>query len=260
MLSLWFIFTLSQLFGILNEKIFPIVVVKVYKGYITGGVIIVREMEEMKKADVTVMLKDIGHYEDFVQPYEVANSVLNIWLFSLKKDFGRVYKREPIHSIQNRIKSLSSIFEKLERKHQKVGLESAMDYLTDIAGTRVLCYYPQDVYKVADMLKKQSGAIVIKEKDYIKNPKENGYRSLHLILGIQVLHEGNKQYFPVEVQIRTLAMDFWASMEHQLCYKLNRIDKKELSKELKEYSITLENMEVRMGEFNTDYIKEYSEV
>ena len=165
----------------------------------------------------------------------------------MQKEFQEQYNHNPIHNIQGRIKSLSSIAEKLKRRGVPAGFDYAKDYLTDIAGLRVTCYYIQDVYVVIDNLKRQPGAIIIKECDYIRHPKENGYRSYHLILGISLRQTG--EYYPVEVQVRTLAMDFWASMEHQLVYKSDREDKEQLAAELRKYADALHSMERKMGDF-----------
>ena len=123
----------------------------------------------------------------------------------------------------------------------------AKDHLTDIAGTRVICYYIQDVYLVADILKAQEGTLLLRESDYIKDPKPNGYRTYHMILGVSLHQSG--EYYPVEVQIRTLAMDFWASMEHQLVYKSELENKEELAVELKRYADTLKDMEQQLMKF-----------
>ena len=144
------------------------------------------------------------------------------------------------------------MFEKLRRKNFEESFESALENLKDIAGLRVICYYIKDVYSIIDELKKQNNLILIKEKDYIKNPKPNGYRSYHLIIGVEVYENGEKQYYPVEIQIRTLSMDFWASIEHQLCYKASGEKKKEIFAELKEYSEILNNMGNRMERFYED--------
>lgn len=186
-------------------------------------------------------------YESFIQPYENACALVRVWLETMQKNFEEKYNHNPIHTLQGRIKSLSSIAEKLKRRGVPAGFDYARDYLTDIAGLRVTCYYIQDVYVVANLLKDQPNTIIIKECDYIRKPKENGYRSYHLILGVTVHRTG--QYFPVEIQIRTLAMDFWASMEHQLVYKSDREDKEQLASELKNYAEVLHGMEEKMGNF-----------
>lgn len=200
------------------------------------------------KTNVSDIAADLQRYEAFIQPYEDAASIVQVWLETLDKDFQRKHCHNPIHGVQSRIKSLDSIAEKLRRKEILVSFENAKDYLTDIAGIRVICYYMQDVYTIANILKRQD-VILIKEKDYIKKPKKNGYRSYHMVLGVTVYHAEGKQYYPVEIQIRTMAMDFWAGMEHQLCYKAVREDKERLTSELKECSDQLSRMEERMEQF-----------
>lgn len=201
------------------------------------------------KRDIAQISACIETYEKFIQPYQDACQVVSMWLENMQKEFGKEYNHNPVHSIQKRIKSLNSIADKLGRKGHEVNLENAMAYLTDIAGVRVICYYIQDVYVIAGILKNQPDTVLIKETDYIKNPKPNGYRSYHMVLGITLHQVKGKQYFPVEIQIRTLAMDFWASMEHQLCYKTERTDIVSLSGELTYYADMLHEMERRISVF-----------
>ncbi|MBQ9464979.1 MAG: (p)ppGpp synthetase [Lachnospiraceae bacterium] len=184
-------------------------------------------------------------YGSFIQPYRNAMALVKVWLENLKREFEDKYRHNPIHSISNRIKTLSSIAEKLDRRHIKPTFENARNHLTDIAGLRVTCYYIQDVYAVADAMKKQHGTILIKETDYIKNPKPNGYRTYQMVIGVALYNAG--EYYPVEIQVRTLAMDFWASMEHQLVYKHDGENKEEMSAQLKEYADDLFDMEVRLS-------------
>ena len=116
---------------------------------------------------------------------------------------------------------------------------NAKDHLMDIGGIRVICYFQKEVYELVESLKRQSDLIVIKEKDYMKHPKENGYRSYHIIFGVPLHTLDAMEYYPVEVQFRTLSMDFWSSMEHRICYKKDREDKDELSKQLQALSESL---------------------
>jgi len=115
----------------------------------------------------------------------------------------------------------------------------------DIAGIRVICYFVEDIYNLAELVKKQMDLIVIKERDYISNPKPNGYRSYHMVVGVPVYYLDVMEYFPVEIQFRTISMDFWASMEHRINYKKNRADKQEVAKELLECARSLEEIEER---------------
>ena len=198
------------------------------------------------------IIENLKEYEEFIQPYRNVMKEIEVMLEAMDLAYKRRYDHNPIHSIQSRIKSLGSMFEKLRRKNFEESFESALENLKDIAGLRVICYYIKDVYSIIDELKKQNNLILIKEKDYIKNPKPNGYRSYHLIIGVEVYENGEKQYYPVEIQIRTLSMDFWASIEHQLCYKASGEKKKEIFAELKEYSEILNNMGNRMERFYED--------
>lgn len=127
---------------------------------------------------------------------------------------------------------------------------NAKEHLQDIAGIRVICYFEKDVELLAEQLRKQSDLILVKEKDYITNPKPNGYRSFHMILGIQVYSMESTEYYPVEVQIRTIGMDFWASMEHRICYKQERDNKEEIQRELLRYAEILKEIEEGFEGYN----------
>lgn len=137
----------------------------------------------------------------------------------LDEEFSMQNDRNPINSIKTRLKSVPSIVEKLERKGIEISVPAIEQELNDIAGIRVICSFTEDVYKLAEALLRQDDITFIQEKDYIKNPKENGYRSLHLIVEVPIFLEKEKKKMKVEIQLRTIAMDCWASLEHQLRYK-----------------------------------------
>ncbi|MBR5547981.1 MAG: GTP pyrophosphokinase family protein [Clostridia bacterium] len=137
----------------------------------------------------------------------------------LDDEFSMRHSRNPIHHMESRIKSPYSILEKLKRKGFPCTPQSAMENLQDIAGIRVVCAYLNDTYAIAELLARQDDLRIIRMRDYIKEPKSNGYRSLHVIVEVPVFLSTGKELLPVEVQIRTIAMDFWASLEHQLRYK-----------------------------------------
>lgn len=137
----------------------------------------------------------------------------------LKEQYSIVHERNPINSINTRLKSPDSIKEKLERFGYDSRLETIEEKLNDVAGVRVICAFKDDVYALADALLKQDDITLIETKDYIKSPKENGYRSLHMIVSIPIFLAHEKREMKVEVQLRTIAMDSWASLEHQLVYK-----------------------------------------
>ena len=160
-------------------------------------------------------------YYEFIQPYEDAKQMLLTRLDVLNHNLYGDASARPIHNIQCRIKKKQSIEEKLQRKGKEPTVMNAKDYLQDIAGVRVICYFVDDIYNLTELLKSQSDLIVIKERDYIGNPKPNGYRSYHVIVGVPVYCLDGMEYFPVEIQFRTMSMDFWASLEHKLQYKKN---------------------------------------
>lgn len=153
------------------------------------------------------------------QIYEAGIKEIKTKLEILDDEFKIKHDHNPIHHMEYRLKSIKSILGKLEKRGLDISIESITLNLTDIAGVRVVCNYVSDVYKIADLLIKQSDVKLIKKKDYIKHPKENGYRSLHLVVEIPIFLAEKVQPIPVEIQIRTIAMDFWASLEHHLRYK-----------------------------------------
>ena len=152
----------------------------------------------------------------------------------LDEEFSISTDRNPIQTIKSRVKKPLSIVEKLKRRGIEVTVENMEKELTDIAGVRVICSFVEDIYTLSEMLTRQDDIEVLVEKDYIKNPKENGYRSLHLILAIPIYLSDEKKKMPVEVQFRTIAMDFWASLEHQLKYKKKIDNPEEIARELKQ--------------------------
>ncbi len=183
-------------------------------------------------------------YYDLIKPYKDAVRVLDTRLEILNH---RLYpgsiKSGPIHTIQSRIKEKRSLEDKLSRLGCTLSASNAREHLQDIGGLRIICYFVRDIYNLVRALKKQRDLVVIKEKDYIKNPKDNGYRSYHIVLGIPVYCLDMMEYFPVEVQLRTMAMDLWASMEHRVCYKKEPDNREELAAAFKGYAQILEEME-----------------
>lgn len=151
--------------------------------------------------------------------YSAAMKEVQTKLEILDDEFQMRHRRNPIHHIESRLKSIQSMMEKLSRKKYPVSMRSAVDNLTDIAGIRVICSYVQDVYTVAQLLTSQDDVRLVETRDYIRSPKANGYRSLHLLVEVPVFLQEGRMMIPVEVQIRTIAMDFWASLEHSLRYK-----------------------------------------
>ena len=150
----------------------------------------------------------------------------------LNEEYSLAHDRNPISSIKTRLKSFPSIREKLVRKGLEESVSAIEENLNDIAGVRVICPFPEDVYVLANALLKQDDVFLIEKKDYIKNPKPNGYRSLHMIVAIPIFLAREKRMMKVEIQLRTIAMDCWASLEHQLRYKKETTFTKEMAREL----------------------------
>ena len=167
----------------------------------------------------------------------------------LNEEFSLQYDRNPISSIKTRLKSFGSIVEKLQRKGISLSDPDAMEAkLNDIAGVRVICSFPEDVYMLADALLKQDDIRLLARKDYIQHPKPNGYRSLHLIVEVPIFLAQEKRMMKVEVQLRTIAMDFWASLEHQLKYKKDIANTEELTRELRDCAEVSACLDAKMEE------------
>jgi len=160
-------------------------------------------------------------FQQIMMIYESAIKQIETKLDILNKENKVSGRRNPIETVKSRIKSPQSIASKLEKKKLPVSFDSMIDNLHDIAGVRVICPYISDIYTVRDILLKQPDITLLEEKDYIKAPKESGYRSLHLVIEIPVYLSESTHNVKVEIQLRTIAMDFWASLEHELHYKTN---------------------------------------
>ena len=184
---------------------------------------------------------DAGHvfidqeteFRQMMMMYSCAIKEIKTKLQVLNDELSIKRQRNPIEFIKTRVKQPDSIASKLRRKGYPVTVQSVFENLSDVAGVRVICAFIDDIYKVADMLTAQDDIELIKRKDYIKNPKMNGYRSLHLIIEFPVFFSDHKEQIRVEVQIRTIAMDFWASLEHQLKYKKDIDDAESIMYELR---------------------------
>lgn len=175
----------------------------------------------------------------------------------LDEQYSYKYDRNPIETIKSRLKSMDSIVLKMKRKNYPISLESLEENIHDVAGIRVICSFPEDIYLLANCLLQQDDITLIERKDYIQNPKETGYRSLHLIVEVPIFLENEKKSMKVEVQLRTIAMDFWASLEHKLRYKknipVNEIE--QLSLELKECANTSAMLDKRMEDIKNRILK-----
>ena len=187
-------------------------------------------------------------FEELMMMYKYAIREVKTKLEVLNDEFSVKYKRNPIEFIKDRIKEPMSIVDKLRRDNNEISIPSIMYNLNDVAGIRVICSFIDDIYDVANMLTKQDDIKLIKMKDFIKNPKDNGYRSLHLIVEVPVFFSDRKQPMKVEVQIRTIAMDFWASLEHKLKYKKDIKECQLISEELKQCADVISSTDNKMQE------------
>lgn len=182
-------------------------------------------------------------YYSLIHPYTDAMNLVLTRLEVLNHKVGEKDEAQPIHGITSRIKGKDSLEHKLKKKYSSETVEDARTFLLDIAGIRVICFFERDIYCLADCLKQQTDLIIIKEKDYIHNPKPNGYRSYHLIVGVPIYYIDGMEYYPLEIQFRTISMDFWAAMEHRICYKSQPFDELEMRSAFLQYSEILERME-----------------
>lgn len=172
-------------------------------------------------------------YRQIMFFYEAGIQQVTAKLEILNKEFQYCNDRNPIESIKSRVKSSDSIIEKMRKKGLPLTISCMMNNIYDIAGVRVVCPFITDVYHVARMLMNQTDVEVLRVKDYIETPKDNGYRSLHLILMVDVFFSDQKRKVPIELQLRTIAMNFWASTEHQLRYKKQKEFTPDMHKQLK---------------------------
>lgn len=180
--------------------------------------------------------------------YRGALNEVSTKLEVLDEEFQVLYEHNPIHHMESRMKSGESIFEKMRRKEYPISMESMRENIHDIAGLRVVCNYVEDIYHLADMLLAQDDITLLRRTDYIQNPKESGYRSLHLIVSVPVFLSRATEIVPVEVQLRTIAMDMWASLEHEMHYKSeNHLSRRDVQR-LRECADDLSRLDQTMME------------
>ena len=204
-------------------------------------------LSEMKvPAGSEEIFEKISNLRELLLTYNSAIREVTTKLEILNDELSVRNRRNPIQFIKSRVKTPMSIVDKLQKLEKEISVESVMTSLNDVAGIRVIASFVDDVYEIADMLTKQDDVFLIEAKDYIKNPKPNGYRSYHLIVEVPVFFSDKKQFVRVEIQIRTVAMDFWASLEHQLKYKENIKNSEEIEAELRQCAETIANTDMKM--------------
>ena len=180
--------------------------------------------------------------------YAAAIREIHVRLQNLDSEFSFQHRHNPIHHIETRVKSLPSIIKKLHSLNIPVSIINAKKTLHDIAGVRVVCRYVDDIYRIANLLLSQDDVLLILEKDYIKKPKDNGYRSLHIVVDVPVYMIEGRVFIPVEIQIRTVAMDFWATLEHGIRYKATEEVPPKIVQELRECADVITDTDYKMQE------------
>ena len=182
--------------------------------------------------------------------YSTALKEINVKIEILNNEFVHIHNYTPIEHVKSRLKSAESIVKKLKRHNYEVTISNMTERLSDIAGIRIICSYTSDIYQIADMISGQSDVTVLYVKDYIKNPKPNGYKSYHMVVTIPVYLSDGRVETKVEIQIRTVAMDFWASLEHKIYYKFEGEGPDYLQQELKACADMVDMLDAKMYSLN----------
>lgn len=203
--------------------------------------------EEFNSPEFVEIFQD---FQKIMMMYSCAIREVRTKFEVLNDELSVTCNRNPIEMIKSRVKKPQSIVNKLKRRNFEISMASVMQNLNDVAGIRVICSFVDDIYKVAEMFSRQDDIKVIEIKDYIKNPKENGYRSYHMIIEIPVFFSNAVQNIRVEVQLRTIAMDFWASLEHTMKYKKDIKNPDEIAKELRDCADLISCADFKMQEIN----------
>ena len=203
-------------------------------------------MQELLPDDPQETLKILEEFDILMMRYDSAIREVRTKLEILNDELSLLSEQSPISSVSSRRKKTFSILEKLKRQGDTISLKSIQENLNDVAGIRVICSFVDDIYKVARILVQQDDIKLIRVKDYIQNPKPNGYRSYHMIVEVPVFFSNEKRPMRVEVQIRTVAMDFWASLEHQMKYKQDIDNAEEIMRELKDCADTIAETDMKM--------------
>lgn len=209
----------------------------------------------VETTDLTKLKKTKKELLRFMLNYKFALEEVNTKINILKEEFQYIHDYNPIEHVKSRLKSVDSIISKVKRKNYSLSLEDIRENIRDIAGIRITCSYIQDIYEISEMLQKQKDIEVVEVKDYIKEPKPNGYRSLHIIIQIPIFMSDRMENVYVELQIRTIAMDFWASLEHKIYYKYNKEIPDHINVELKEAAETAAHLDEKMEKLQREMLE-----
>ena len=189
--------------------------------------------------------EDVDSWKTIMFLYNSALKEVGTKLEILNDEFQHVHRYNPIEHIKTRIKSAESIVKKLKRYGYETSIENMVRYVNDIAGVRLICTFTSDIYRLAEMIGNQSDLKVLSIKDYIKNPKESGYKSYHMLVSVPIFLSDSVADTKVEIQIRTIAMDFWASLEHKLKYKTDNNVPEDIKEELQECAKTISELDLK---------------
>ncbi|MBM7704374.1 GTP pyrophosphokinase family protein [Metabacillus iocasae] len=201
-------------------------------------------MKDINFADLQINLNR------FRLSYKFALEEMQTKVNILREEFHVIHEYNPIEHISTRLKSPESILKKVMKKEVKLSLDEMRENIRDIAGLRITCSFIEDIYKVSDLIQSQDDITVVDVKDYIKNPKPNGYQSLHLVVKVPIFLSDGVEFVYVEVQIRTIAMDFWASLEHKIYYKYNKNIPAHIQDGLKEAAMQAAMLDRKMEQIN----------
>ena len=199
--------------------------------------------------------EDVESWETLMFLYNSALKEVSTKLEILNDEFRHVHKYDPIEYIKSRIKTPESIVKKLKRHGLDINVDNMIQYINEIAGVRIVCSYTSDIYKIAEMIGKQNDLTVISVKDYIRNPKPSGYQSFHMLVSVPIFIGEKVVDTKVEIQIRTIGLDFWARLEHKIYYKFEGNAPAYISRELRDCASIVSTMDVRMQQLNEEIIK-----
>ena len=194
----------------------------------------------------------VTSWTEVILVYTAALKEIGTKLEILNDEFKHVHRYNPIEHIKSRIKTSESIVKKLKRHGYESTIENMVQYVNDIAGVRVICSFTSDIYRIAEMISNQNDIKILSIKDYIKNPKESGYKSYHMLVSIPIFLSDRKVDTKVEIQIRTVAMDFWASLEHKIRYKFEADAPQHIKDEVVECARMVSDLDARMLSLNDE--------
>jgi len=213
-------------------------------------------MDEQQESNLLEFGEDVDSWQTVSFLYNAAVKEVMTKLEILNDEFVHIHKYNPIEHIKSRVKTPESIVKKLKRYEKDVTIQNMVDYVNDVAGIRLVCSFTSDIYKLAEMIGRQNDLTVVSIKDYIRSPKESGYKSYHMIVSVPIFMSDRVVDTKVEIQIRTIAMDFWASLEHKIYYKFEGHAPDEISQSLRECAKMVSELDAKMLSLNEE-IKKY---